>query len=214
MLTSVSNASFLAVTLSRMFLCCTTSGAVVCWLDLLRCGSYAPLSCRCVLAGAARFCRQPAATWSRLPSAARWCPAGLNRCTWCQAPPLPPRAGSQAPHSRSATHARLHMTCLHDTCLPSCRQAMAVNQLHARMGCRGKVTVVHIHSRCFNKSVLLANGGTCLQGMLCGQPAALTLHTADAFGNVCTEGGHEVAFVHQPAATSKAYKARRVLTIL
>jgi len=44
------------------------------------------------------------------------------------------------------------------------------------------------------------------QSVLCGQPAALTLHTADAYGNVCTSGGHDVAFVHQAAGANKAYK--------
>ena len=56
-------------------------------------------------------------------------------------------------------------------------------------------------------------GSLVLQGVLCRQPAALTLHTADAFGNICTEGGHEVAFVHQSAASSKAYKVRRMVTL-
>ena len=46
----------------------------------------------------------------------------------------------------------------------------------------------------------------CAQSVLCGRPAALTVHTADAFGNVCTTGGNDVAFVHQAAGGSKAYK--------
>jgi hypothetical protein len=67
-----------------------------------------------------------------------------------------------------------------------------------------------IRAAASNELSLCVEVGIGPQGVLCGQPAALTLHTADAFGNVCTEGGHEVAFMHQPGGASKAYKVRRV----
>ena len=52
-----------------------------------------------------------------------------------------------------------------------------------------------------------------VQSVLCGQPAALTLHTADAYGNVCTSGGHDVAFVYQAAGGTKAYKVSPFLHV-
>ena len=84
------------------------------------------------------------------------------------------------------TSARLHTT---RPC-PCCSGGLALQAMRTR----GTELFIPLTRSC------------CTQSVLCGQSAALTLHTADAFGNVCTSGGHDVAFVHQAAGGNKAYK--------
>ena len=54
--------------------------------------------------------------------------------------------------------------------------------------------------------------GSPLQGSLCGETATITLHTADAFGNVCTLGTREkVEFLYRPKSATKAEPVRLAL---